>query len=108
MAWVATLVALRSPLPPQWARANGCPWNELTCYEAVENFDAEMLRWARENGCPWDEETRIIALEELGYEDNFGNVVRTNIDFQVRGNGDVRVSDEFSDEYSDEYSDEEH
>ena len=34
-----------------------------------------MLRWARENGCPWDDYTRDRAARELGYTDDFGNLV---------------------------------
>ena len=59
----------------QWLRANGCPWDELTCENAVRNYHVEVLRWARENGCPWDAETQYRAAEELGYTDDFGNVV---------------------------------
>jgi hypothetical protein len=36
----------------QWARANGCPWNEDTCYWAVEHGHLEVLHWALANGCP--------------------------------------------------------
>ncbi len=38
----------------QWARQNGCPWNELTCTEAAKGGHLEVLQWARENGCPFD------------------------------------------------------
>ena len=41
----------------QWARANGCPWDEKTCAGAAEGGHLGMLKWARENGCPWNEET---------------------------------------------------
>jgi hypothetical protein len=37
----------------QCLRANGCPWNGLTCYEAARNGHLEVLKWARDNGCPW-------------------------------------------------------
>ena len=36
----------------QWARANGCPWNEDTCSAAAKNGHLELLQWARANGCP--------------------------------------------------------
>ena len=41
----------------QWARANGCPWDEYTCSWAAGADELEALRWAHENGCPWDENT---------------------------------------------------
>ena len=44
-------------------RANGCPWNELTCADAAGGGHLEVLQWARENGCPWDEETCAGAAE---------------------------------------------
>jgi len=39
----------------EWARRNGCPWDEHTCLVAAEGGHLEVLRWARRNGCPWDE-----------------------------------------------------
>ena len=39
----------------QWARQNGCPWDEDTCASAAEGGHLEVLQWARQNGCPWDE-----------------------------------------------------
>ena len=47
----------------QWARANGCPWNEYTCYYAATAGKLEVLQWARENGCPWDAGTCRAAAE---------------------------------------------
>ena len=41
----------------QWARQNGCPWDEDTCAQAAEGGHLEVLQWARQNGCPWDEYT---------------------------------------------------
>ncbi|KAJ8606969.1 hypothetical protein CTAYLR_009271 [Chrysophaeum taylorii] len=41
----------------KWARAIGCPWNELTCSEASLHGKLQVLKWARANGCPWDGET---------------------------------------------------
>ena len=41
----------------QWARANGCPWDEMTCSRAAEGGHLELLQWARANGCPWDKGT---------------------------------------------------
>ena len=59
----------------QWLRANGCPWDYVTCAYAVDKGHVETLRWARENGCPWTADTRDRAAEELGYTDDFGNLV---------------------------------
>ena len=50
-AFTATVERLR------WARANGCPWNKVTCAAAAEGGHLEVLKWARENGCPWDVRT---------------------------------------------------
>ena len=50
----------------QWARANGCPWNEMTCSGAATGGHLDVLRWAHEKGCPWSEETRAMAAR-LGY-----------------------------------------
>ena len=41
----------------QWARANGCPWDEYTCTNAAQGGHLEMPQWARANGCPWDKRT---------------------------------------------------
>jgi len=38
----------------QWARSNGCPWDERTCACAARNGHLEVLQWSRANGCPWD------------------------------------------------------
>ena len=38
----------------QWARQNGCPWDEHTCACAAKGGHLEVLQWARENGCPFD------------------------------------------------------
>ena len=38
-------------------RANGCPWDEMTCAGAAKGGHLEVLQWVRDNGCPWDEET---------------------------------------------------
>ena len=56
-------------------RARGCPWNAETCNMAVRYGHPETLRWARENGCPWTASTRDLAAKELGYTDDFGNLV---------------------------------
>ena len=59
----------------QWLRAEGCPWDKWACENAVHQVDVDMLRWLRANGCEWDAKTRDMAAEELGYTDDFGNLV---------------------------------
>ena len=41
----------------QWARAQGCPWDEGTCKDAAKNGHLAVLQWARAQGCPWNEDT---------------------------------------------------
>ena len=36
----------------QWARANGCPWDETTCEAAVARGHLDVVQWAKENDCP--------------------------------------------------------
>ena len=36
----------------QWARENGCPWDNLTCCWAIQYGHIELLNWAVANGCP--------------------------------------------------------
>ena len=62
----------------QWLRGEGCPWDLETCLDAVENGHVEVLRWARENGCPWIAGTRVQVAAELGYTDDFGNLVEVD------------------------------
>ena len=38
----------------QWARANGCAWNSITCSRAAMGGHLDVLKWARSNGCEWD------------------------------------------------------
>eukprot|EP01044_Picomonas_judraskeda_P049315 COSAG03_NODE_28975_length_192_cov_10.784946_1_plen_47_part_10 len=38
----------------QWARANGCEWNAITCSAAAAGGHLEVLQWARANGCEWN------------------------------------------------------
>ena len=45
----------------QWARANGCPWDEWTCTYAANGGHLEVLQWLRANRCPWDRNTRDTA-----------------------------------------------
>ena len=41
----------------QWARGQGCPWNEHTCSLAAEGGHLSALQWARGQGGPWDANT---------------------------------------------------
>ena len=59
----------------QWLRANGCPWDTDTCYQAVYHGHVETLRWARANGCPWRVGDRDRAAAELGYTDDLVNLM---------------------------------
>jgi hypothetical protein len=47
----------------QWARANGCEWDEYTCSDAARGGHLEVLQWARANGCEWDEGTCACAAD---------------------------------------------
>ena len=87
----------------QWLRGEGCPWDIDTCFWAVKQGHVEMLRWARENGCPWSAETRDRAAAELGYTDDFGNLV-DHCGRILWGNHPI-PSVSSTDEYSDEHAD---
>ena len=78
----------------QWLRENGCPWDWSTCGWAAREGHTEVLRWARENGCEWEYQIRDFAAEELGYTDDFGNLVEDVWDYSDEGE-----SDEWSDEW---------
>ena len=45
----------------QWARQNGCLWYVYTCEAAAEGGHLEVLQWARQNGYPWYERTCMNA-----------------------------------------------
>ena len=45
-------------------RANGCPWDAVTCANAAYGGHLEVLQWAHQNGCPWDAETCGYAAKE--------------------------------------------
>ena len=49
----------------QWARANGCEWDEVTCYYAAKGGHLEVLQWARANGCPWHKAQVLCHLESM-------------------------------------------
>ena len=41
----------------QWLRENECPCDERVCRLSAQRGHLNVLRWAHENGCPWDEGT---------------------------------------------------
>ena len=107
----------------QWARAQGCPWNEYTCEYAASGGHLAVLQWARAQGCPWDKgecewyatigdenlRTKHAVLQWIESEhrretDQYEEWLdETWIESQHRSG---EWSDEFSDEVSDEVSDE--
>ena len=46
----------------QWARAQDCPWNKAVCIRAVEGNHLELLAWALGAGCACDEEVQRCAV----------------------------------------------
>ncbi len=52
----------------QWARANGCEWDEETCCRAALGGHLEVLKWARANGCRWNEDTCSYAAHDSHLE----------------------------------------
>jgi hypothetical protein len=62
--WICATAARHGALASlQWARANGCDWNEYTCQLAAGGGHLAVLQWARANGCDWDEYTCTQAAE---------------------------------------------
>ena len=45
----------------QWARANGCDWDNSTCCSAAEGGHLAVLQWLRANGCDWSAGTCTAA-----------------------------------------------
>ncbi len=45
----------------KWLRAQGCPWNKWTCTKAAHGGHLEVLQWAHSQGCPWNEYTYYYA-----------------------------------------------
>ena len=43
---------MHGQLEAQWLRANGWPWNNLTCSNAAQRGHLEVLQGAHANGCP--------------------------------------------------------
>ena len=80
----------------QWLRGEGCPWDDLTCSQAVHLGLVEVLGWVRENGCPWRAYIRDLAAEKLGYTDDFGNLVSIfGLPAELSAFGLVQTSDGF-------------
>ena len=73
-------------------RANGCPWDAETCKYAAFGGHLATLRWARENGCNWNAYTRDRAAAELGYTDDFVNLV--DFDYECGYTDDEHSDDE--------------
>jgi hypothetical protein len=48
----------------EWAKANGCLWEEGTCSAVAEYGDLAVLQWARGQAspCPWDEGTCYLPI----------------------------------------------
>ena len=46
-----------------WAKANGCPWDELLCMFVAHGGRLAVLGWAREHYCPWDARTCACAAQ---------------------------------------------
>ncbi|ELR11103.1 uncharacterized protein ACA1_351310 [Acanthamoeba castellanii str. Neff] len=45
-----------------WASANGCPWGRQTWANMIKRGDADMVRWARDHsGQPWDAQASCAA-----------------------------------------------
>ena len=60
----------------RWLRGEGCPWDFMTCFNAVDKGHVEVLRWARANGCEWLAIHRDRAAVELGYTDDYRTPAR--------------------------------
>ena len=56
----------------QWARHNGCPWDEFAMLGALrgsKNFDfLPIIKWMRSNGWEWTWETELSAAHAFSYE----------------------------------------
>ena len=47
----------------QWARENGCEWDERTCVVASRRGHVEVLKWALSHGCPWNPDVCLANAE---------------------------------------------
>ena len=61
----------------EWARQNGCTWDEGTCTGAASRGHLAVLQWARHHGCTWDEDTCAraaggghLAVLQWAYKNN--------------------------------------
>ena len=54
-----------------WLRANGCEWDERTCYNAATTGQFHVLEWARNNGCPCNVEACREALRQWAREEGW-------------------------------------
>lgn len=60
--WVCSLAAEHGHFVLlRWLRGRGCPWDARTCASAAKAGHLEMLQWARSAGCQWDADTTIYA-----------------------------------------------
>jgi hypothetical protein len=60
-----------------WLHSRGCPWDDITTYNAARGGHLEVLRYAHEHGCSWDSATCYLAaqgghLEVLQYAHEHG------------------------------------
>ena len=78
----------------QWAREQGCPWDEETCAGAASGGHLKVLQWLREQGCPWDKE-ECLYIAHMRKRDTMANWIRIQIEDQD--------SDSFSDYYESDY-----
>ena len=46
----------------KWCRENGCEWNFRTCLEAARIGNLEMLKWCKENGCKWNNDASDLDM----------------------------------------------
>jgi hypothetical protein len=62
-----------------WACSNGLPLDDKrTCAAFARGGDLEMLQWARANGCPWDERVVMIGWDDRVVTEKFAGVVITD------------------------------
>lgn len=52
----------------QWARQEGCPWDEYTCENAARGGLLALLQWAATQGCPWcSYDMYVMCADETGH-----------------------------------------
>jgi len=52
----------------EWARAQGCEWDDHVCREAASHGYLLLLQWARKQECPWDYHTLKRAAKEIMFD----------------------------------------